>query len=233
MWLEWLVIAFIMVDIYKRGEKWNAFHIGIFCYGGLQIAMTLFSAIGVISTYYLFKNYLVLWFLVFAVLLEQKRKLSMEMRKKLVTYVVGMACFLTLSYDGDDSGAVSLKHSIYLTNLNFFKETDFSAGYMSDNGKLYLMQYAMEEMEERPIPVVVSNERMGAVSWYRGLYAEGRGFFHSNWTEEALEAKFDSAGVQYFIVFFDDLLYREQLHDYLDTFERVYENEDGFIAKRY
>lgn len=227
------VIIAVMYILHDKGEKWNALHIGVFSYMLLQIGMTVLSELGMISTYYLFKSNIVMWFLVFAILLVNGGCLPEEKKKWFKIYGVGLACFLVFSFNGDESGAVSLKHSIYMQNLDVIVNTKFSDNYMSNNGKLYLMEYAMEELDtDTTIPIIVTNERLGAVSWYKGIYEKGKGAVKASWTEEELENRLEQMNAEYFIVFFDDLLYREQLGDYLDTYERVYENEEGFIAKR-
>ena len=128
-----------------------------------------------------------------------------------------------------------MKNSIYMQNLDVFVNTNFEDNYMSDNGKLYLFQYAMEELadENVTVPLMITNERIGAGSWYCGLYERGSYIVRPTWTEEEFRSDLQAAGVQYFIVFYDDLIYRELLQDHLNTYERVYENENGFIAKCY
>ena len=50
-------------------------------------------------------------------------------------------------------------------------------------------------------------------------------------TEEKLDELLEQCGATHFMVFFDDLLYIYDLHDYFDSFERVYQNDAGFIGK--
>lgn len=225
----------VMMEVHKRKEQWNVFHIGMFVYMGMQFIMTLMAGIGLISTYYLFKTYIILWFLVFAILAEKGGYIEERRKKQLGVYVLCVCCFLTLSYNGEDSSPVSMKNSIYMQNLDVFVNTNFEDNYMSDNGKLYLFQYAMEELtdENVTVPLMITNERIGAGSWYCGLYERGSYIVRPTWTEEEFRSDLQAAGVQYFIVFYDDLIYRELLQDHLNTYERVYENENGFIAKCY
>jgi len=237
--LELLVVSpfviTVMSEVRKRKEKWNVFHIGMFVYMGMQLIMTLMAGIGLISTYYLFKTYIILWFLVFAILAEKGGYIGEKRKKRLGVYVLGVCCFLTLSYNGEESSPVSIKNSIYLQNLDVFVNTDFADNYMSDNGKLYLFQYAMEELADDSItvPLMITNERVGAGSWYCGLYKRGNYIVRPTWTEDEFKSVLQAIDVQYFIVFYDDLIYRELLQDHLNTYERVYENENGFIAKCY
>ena len=235
--LELLVLSpfviMVMAEVKRRKEKWNVFHIGLFVYMGMQLVMTCMAGAGLISTYYLFKTYIILWFLVFAILAQKGGYIGEKGKKYLGIYLLGVFCFLTLSYNGKESGPVSVKNSIYMQNIDVFVNTDFSAGYMSDNGKLYLFQYAMEEIgEEVPtVPLVVTNERVGAGSWYCGLYRRGSYLVRPTWTEEEFRSVLQTIDAKYFIVFYDDLIYRELLHDHLETYEKVFENENGFIAK--
>lgn len=236
--LELLVICpfviCILLEIRNRGEKWNVFHISTFIYAVMQFVMTIMSGLGLVSTYYLFKPYIVLWFLVFAVLMEKGSYQGKERRSKLRLYIIGVFCFLTLSYNGKDSNTVSINQSIFMQNMDVLANADFSGGCMSDNGKLYLFQYAMKELPaESKVPLVITNERVGAGSWYQGLYERGTYIVQPTWSREELDTVLEEYDVRYFIVFYDDLLYRELLGDYLNTYERVYENDNGFIAKRY
>ena len=50
-------------------------------------------------------------------------------------------------------------------------------------------------------------------------------------TEEEMDEQLKQRGSTYFIVFFDDLLYIYDLHEYFDSYDRVYQNDAGFIAK--
>lgn len=227
-------IISVLFEIRNRGEKWNVFHIGTFIYAGMQFVMTMMSGMHLISTYYLFKQYIVLWFLVFAVLMEKGSYLGKERWRQLRLYILGVLCFLTLSYDGNYSGAVSINHSIYMQRLDVFANKDFSDGYMSHNGKLYLFRYAMEELpKESNVLLVVTNERKGAGGWYQGIYERATYIYKPTWNREELDAALEKRDVQYFIIFYDDPLYRDSLAGYLNTYERVYENENGFIAKRF
>lgn len=227
-------IISVLFEIWNRGEKWNVFHIGVYIYAGMQFVMTIMSGMHLVSTYYLFKQYIVLWFLVYAVLMEKGSYLGKERWRQLRLYILGVLCFLTLSYNGNDSGAVSVNHSIYIQRLDVFANRDFSGGYMSHNDKLYLFRYAMEELpKESNVLLVLTNERKGAGGWYQGIYERATYIYQPTWNREELDEALEKNNVQYFIIFYDDPLYRDSLAEYLNTYERVYENENGFIAKRY
>ena len=236
--LELLVICpfvvCVLLEIRDRREKWNVFHIGTFIYGGMQFVMTVMSCLGFISTYYLFKSYIVLWFMAFVVLMEKGSYLGKKRWGQWRLYILGVICFLTLSYDGKGSEAVSINQSIFMQNMDVFVNADFSNGYMSDNGKLHLFQYAMEKLpQDSKVQLLVTNERKGAGGWYLGIYERATYIYQPTWSREELDTVLERDNVQYFIIFFDDPLYREALKDYLNTYERVYENENGFVAKRY
>lgn len=223
----------VLLEIRNKGEKWNIFHIGIFIYAGMQFVMTVMSGWGLISSYYLHKPYIVLWFLAFAVLMEKGNYIGVERWKQLRIYILGVICFLTLTYDGENSGAASINQSIYIKNMDKFVNRVFLDIYMNDNGKLYLFQHAMEELpKESEVPLVVTNEyRKGAGAWYQGIYERGTYIKQHEWSREELEAALEASNAQYFIIFYDDPIYLSPLRDYLDTYERVYENDSGFIAK--
>lgn len=229
------VIVCILMDEYRNRRRWNVFHIALFCYMGIQFVMTLMSAAGLISTYYLFKGYIALWFLVFAVILTKENVWDAQRRNRLKLYVLGVCCFVVLSYNGADTEQFGIQSSVYVQNIAHFVNTDFSTGYLSNGEKINLFRYAVENMSEEDgtIPAVMTNERKGAGALYKAIYEEGCAMVRAEWSKEELEKELDGVDARYFIVFFDDTLYRDQLNDYLNSFERVYQNEDGFIAKRY
>ena len=46
-----------------------------------------------------------------------------------------------------------------------------------------------------------------------------------------MDALLAAKGATHFMIFFDDLLYIDELNDYFNSFERVYQNDAGFIGK--
>lgn len=228
------IVVWILLEVYHSGKRFNVFHIGMFCYAGIQLVMTFLSALGFISTYYLFKGYIVLWFLVFAVFLTKEYAFDAVQKHRLGLYGLGVCCWIMFSYNGADTKQFGIQSSVYIQNLAHLIQTDFGEGYLSNGEKNNLFRYAVEEIDDEfPIPAVMTNERKGAGALYRAIYEEGSSMVRAEWSEQELEEELNKVNAQYFIVFFDDVLYREQLREYLDSFERVYQNEDGFIAKRY
>lgn len=227
------IVLWLLWEVFCNGRRWNVFHIGLFCYTGMQFLMTIMSAVGLISTYYLFKGYIVIWFLVFTLFLTRKDSLEKQQKNRLYLYGLGVCCLVTFSYNGADTKQFGMQSSVYIQNLTHLVQNEFSKGYLSNGEKINLFRYAVEEMNEKnPIPAIMTNERKGAGTLYCALYDRGKQFVRTKWSEQELEEVLDKVDAQYFIVFFDDVLYREQLRDYLDSFERVYQNEDGFIARR-
>lgn len=235
--LEILILLPIVVvpmwEKYQNKMKWHAIEIAFICHMCLQVIFTVITAIGVMSDYYLSKNYFVIWALCIMLIMYEKDFWVGQARKYLKGYIVALVCFLTISYDSEEAGALSLKHSIYISNADHFVDGNFSEGYMSDHDNIYLFKYAMREIEtEYPVPLLVSNERKGAGGWYRGLYENATYYTKPSWTQEEIENVLNQTQAEYFIVLFSDPLYNFQLRDYFDTFERVYVNEKGFVAKR-
>lgn len=233
--LEILVVTpIILIGIIKKvnnGQKLEALQVGFICHLGIQVIMTVMASISLVSDYYLFKPYIVLWFFCFALLYSIDIK-----SKKILLYGVGTILFLTLSFDSDNQGTVNLKHSMLIYNVSDFVKNNFNNGYMSDHDVVYLFKEAAETYakEESPVPLVLSGERKGAGGWYQGIYSNGV-YLDRNpdfLTIEDIEDYIEEENAEYFVILFDDPLYRdERFNAYFDSFSRVYENAKGFIAK--
>ena len=202
----------------------------------VQILYTILAICHVISTYYLQKTFLILFFLSVAVILEGCTTWTRKMFQYIGIAALSVLCFFVLTYDGDDSKTFSLQQSTLVQNLGILSEHNFSEGTLSDNSKIYLMQYAMEELgeEKGSVPLIMSSPiNRGVASWLEATYRDTKFIWveDATCTEEQMTSVLEGRNATHFIIFFDDLLYIYELHDYFDSFERVYRNDAGFIGK--
>lgn len=233
--LEVMIIFSIVIwpiyDKLKKRSMLSVFEIGLFCNMMIQIIMTIMASVNLMSDYYLYKTYIIIWFICIVLLISGRSYWKNKRKKYCGIYLCGILCFLALSYDSQDSGTFSLTHSIYLANADKFVNNRFGKGYMSSHDIVYLFNYAVNDLEtDSPVPLLVTNDRKGAGSWYMGLYQQGIYQTKPQWEKNDIESYLNELNAEYFIVLFDDPLYCNQLGEYLDSFERVYVNEKGAVA---
>ena len=139
----------------------------------VQLLFTILSICHVVSTYYLQKSYLILIFLSIAIVVEGRTCLDKRIVQSVNIVYVGLLGFLVISYAGSESRTLSLQQSTLVQNLDILAKHDFSEGDLSDNSKIYLMQYAIEEFqdEEGTTPLIISGGGMrGTGLWLDATY---------------------------------------------------------------
>lgn len=234
-----LMIPWVMLIILKtlRNEKRITKMQVAYASGmAVQLLFTVLSICNIISTYYLQKSYLILVFLSIVIIVEGWSCLDKKIIQNMSVIYLGILGFLVISYAGSDSKTFSLQQSTLVQNLDILSEHDFSEGELSDNDKIYLMQYAVEEFQDEngTTPLIVSGgAARGTGLWFDATYSNATVICMEYYecTEEKMDELLEQYGATHFMVFFDDLLYIYDLHEYFDSFERVYQNDAGFIGK--
>ena len=230
------LVMYILLKTIREQTKFTAVQLAYLANLLVQMVFTIFSIGHVISTYYLQKPYFVLFFLSIVVILEYGSKWTKKNIQYVLLYVVTVLGFLTISYDGVNSSTISLQQSTVVQNLDVLTQYDLSEGILSDNGKIYLMQHAMEEMhgEGDCVTLVISTPgRRGIGLWLDATYDNSAFIWRedSRCSEREMEQLLQEQGATHFMIFYDDLLYIEDLNEYFNSFERVYSNDAGFIGK--
>ena len=234
-----LMIPWIILIILKTLQKkkiMTQMQIAYVAGMAVQLLFTVLSICHILSTYYLQKGYLILGFVSIAILVEGWSILEKKIVQSMCWLYMGLLSFLVISYAGNESKTFSLQQSTLVQNLDILSGYDFSKGELSDNDKIYLMQYAIEEFQDEngPTPLIVSGgAAKGTGLWLDATYPNATVICMGDYdcTEEKLDELLEQCGATHFMVFFDDLLYIYDLHDYFDSFERVYQNDAGFIGK--
>ncbi len=230
-----LVIYTMVITIRERANL-TALQVAYILQLILQMIFTILSICHIISTYYLQKTYFLLFFLSIVIIGEHGAKWTKKNAQYVCLYFIGVFGIMVLSYDGKESDTISLQQSTMVQNLDVLSEFDFSNGVLSDNGKIYLMQYAMEEVddENNVISLITSTGgNKGIGLWLKATYEDAT-FISLDEVEcspEKMDALLAAKGATHFMIFFDDLLYIDELNDYFNSFERVYQNDAGFIGK--
>lgn len=232
--LPW-VLLIILKEI-REEKRLKDMQIAYMAGMAVQLLFTLLSICHIISSYYLQKGYIILFFLSIMVIIEGVCNLGKKTVQNMCIIFIGILGFFILSYDGSESKTVSLQQSTLVQNMDILAEYDFSEGELSDNDKIYLTQYAMEELrgENDIIPLIVSEGKgKGTGLWLDATFNDASFIWiqDAKCTEEQMTELLEIKGATYFMIFFDDLLYIYDLHDYFDSFERVYQNDAGFIGK--
>lgn len=232
--VPWVIL--IVLKTLREEKRMTEMQIAYVVGMAVQFLFTILSICHVVSTYYLQKSYLILIFLSIVIIIEGWSCLDKRMVQSVNVAYVGLLCFFVLSYAGSESRTFSLQQGTLVQNMDILSEYDFSEGELSDNDKIYLMQYAIEEFQDEngTVPLIISGGRMRGIGlWLDATYPNATVICMEDYecTEEKLDELLEQYGATHFMVFFDDLLYIYDLHEYFDSFERVYQNDAGFIGK--
>lgn len=232
--LPWVML--ILLRDVRKTKRMTDMQIAYMVSMAVQLLFTILSICHVVSTYYLQKSYFILFFLSITIIIEGKDNLSKGIVQSVNILYVGLLGFFMLSYAGNESKTLSLQQSTLVQNMNILSTYNFSEGELSDNSKIYLMQYAIEELQDEKgtTPLIVSGGKgRGNGLWLDATYDNATVICieDGSCTEEQMEELLEKSGATHFMVFFDDLLYIYDLHEYFDSFERVYQNDAGFIGK--
>ena len=232
--IPWIIL--IILKTLQKKKIMTQMQIAYVAGMAVQLLFTVLSICHILSTYYLQKGYLILGFVSIAILVEGWSILEKKIVQSMCWLYMGILSFLVISYAGNESKTFSLQQSTLVQNLDILSGYDFSKGELSDNDKIYLMQYAIEEFQDEngTTPLVISGgAARGTGLWLDATYPNATVICMEYYecTEKKLDELLEECGATHFMVFFDDLLYIYDLHDYFDSFERVYQNDAGFIGK--
>lgn len=166
-------VILIILNNMRKENKMTDMQVAYMGCMGVQLLFTVLSICHIMSTYYLQKSYFILFVLSIIIIIEGKDNLGKEIVKSVNILYVGLLGFFVLSYAGSESKTFSLQQSTLVQNMSILSEYNFSEGELSDNSKIYLMQYAMEELQdgEKVIPLIVSGGKgRGNGLWLDATY---------------------------------------------------------------
>ena len=194
-----------------------------------------------VSTYYFFKNYFLIWMIVWILILYALSKTARSTRGLAATYL-GMWAFVAMMYVTGLENKIEAKNAWYIPDNKSMRYNDLLAANRTniqkeplEPGKLDLMHHVYDLLEsgetDQQIPVASIEEETYFYESVTGQRLKDWEFFR--YSQGGLEDYFrqlNEGMADYVCVFKDSGLYDLQ-GVYFDGLEKVYENPDGFIAK--
>ena len=191
-----------------------------------------------VSTYYLYKDYYMLWLIVCALAFYGVYRMTKEARAVTACYI-GTWAFVLLFYVSGLENRIYNNNNLFMDsikgpqyndlvcfNLNTMKEPPYAEPRMA------MAHYVYEELLEtgktdKPVPCAYNDDQF---YWYEGVTNQ-RLSDYMYWkigydtVKENLEENCD-----YVSVMIDSRIYVDN-QEYFDSMEKVFENEIGFVAK--
>lgn len=232
--LEIIVSAPIIYYIIQkciRNKKINAVIWGTLAFYLVHFCFVVLASLNLVSSYYLFKNHYVLWFLIFAVLVEFWNEMDANEKRYMQHYIWGISICLLLMYTPKDEfltdESLSLDNSIYRYNAVLFQKESFRESYVES--KMNLIEYVAENYKDETVSLVGTHIIKGTCYWYYTI-AEQTCYYDTPMTVEKMKDYVSEIDFPYIMMFYDSDAYKAT-KEYMDTFEKVYETDEGFIAK--
>ncbi len=194
-----------------------------------------------VSTYYFFKNYYLLWMVVFVLLMSALSHFDINGRR-VVTAYFGMWCFVAMMLltgletriQNNNNWYVLDHKSQHMNDLLTFNWNTTQEGPYPLT-KMDLMHWVYQNLvepktTENLVPVASSEEETYLYESVTGQRLPDYRFWITS--ENGLERYFEhmDQDTDYVCVFTDSGLYELQ-RKYFDSFPRVYENSAGFVVK--
>lgn len=239
IWTAPFVIYMLIQYIKKKTIDENM--IFTFVFGATQVVLICLAYKGYASSYYSSKFYFPLWFLFFGIMVQAIDEMWKNDRSMFITIAVMFVGIGTLKY-----GAIEERIVIYggditkeVRSNDFFHLYDYNSEglqqrtYQFTSGQFEIAECVMEELSDttdKPIPSITNIHNYATCYWYQGITGEDNTtFFGWEYSMEELKDKIAAREVDYFVIFKGSQIYIDN-KKYFDSFERVLENADGFIA---
>lgn len=196
------------------------------------IAMFVLGMFGKVSAYYYFKSYYLLWMAVFDLLLCGLSWAAEKSKGMILCYSCVWALVGGMAFSGADQAVHTYKPYFNPEPAAgaFFRIYRFNAQNPSwdpmDPGALELFQHVLTEYRGETVPLVGTQEQF---DWYEGI-SNQRLDDYQFWKLEPEEAIRRISRCDYAVVLYNNDLYRYS-PEYWNSFERLYENSSGFVAK--
>ncbi len=229
-------IPIIYYVVYKKAKekRWNAYLISFLSFVTVQVVLTLMASLNMVSSYYLFKDYFIFWAFLFIILLSDGNAITGKMKGYLKHYLIAAAIFLMFLYtpvkELENDTLFSLDNSIYRHNAVLFKMESFRESFVESN--MDLIEYIAENYEypKEKVALIGTNEIMGTCAWYAGISGQYIYYYAPFLEVEKIEQFLSDRDADYIVIFYGSTAYEEQ-KEYFESFEKVYESEEGFISR--
>lgn len=193
--------------------------------------------IGKFSTYYYYKLYYLLWLMCFVVILLACIELAKRQWEMLVSLGV-LVGFLGIMYSGkldekimEKTTLTQSNHSQQFFDVYHFNRLRFGIATLYDDRLLDFCEYTIENREgkRKKMPLLADMDTYGYAYWYDAITGQ-HSFKYYGWCHKftEIQEKIDSGACDYMVVLnFSDIYMNNK--EYFDSFDRVMENEIGFI----
>lgn len=232
--LEILISIPIIYYIAKRQlkeKRVNVYTMTLFSFLLVQIGFTVLAALNKMSSYYLFKSYFIFWSLIWIILLSEIKIFEGKVRTYTLNYLAIILIFVMFSYvpKTSDIAPYSIDNSIWRVNADKlqidFRDSSLNATKMDMIDEIY---YKWGK-EGKSVVLIGTNYIKGECAWYSGITDQPI-FWRSPLNQEHIAEYLETINPDYIFIFYDSDAYEENA-EYLETFEKVYETEEGFVAK--
>lgn len=220
---------------YLRKEKKNWIILYIFpmlaCF---MLALFGLGMSGRVSSYYFYKNYYLLWLIVFVLAFAGLTYVEKKSRLLLTLGLLMWLFVLLVGICGIES-RIGNKNERYITNHNSYAfcdiyifNEDAKRNVCYYGGKVKLYQYAMSELHDTDTYVALAGS-WADYYWMEAITNQRNNDFQ--YWDKGEDVFFDNLNnIDYVIVLTDSDIYHSHAK-YFNNLEKVYENECGFIAK--
>lgn len=232
--LVFVPVFYYIIYWHVKNKEFNAYSIALCSYIFVHILLTILATVKLVSSYYLFKDYFILWALLWLAIVSEKRLFQGKAKKYLTHYLLLACMLLMFTYmpqeDRETTDSLSLDNSIWRYNAVFLKEVDYREAYLNKD-KVEVMEYAADYAQKNNVTVAMigSNALKGVCAWYQGITNQPY-YWTSPVDEEVIQSYTQQTGYKYIIMLKDCDAYTDS-KTYLDTLEKIYETDDGLIFK--
>ena len=192
-----------------------------------------------VSTYYYYKNYFVLWLLVFLLIVYALTQASLHAKTLTICYMLSwsfvaimvMGGIETRIQDNSEGYIIDNKSMFYNDLLVYNWNTIKSPHYSTE--RMELIHYVYDILQsgtatEKQIPLVGSQEDSYLYESMTGQWLTDFEFWKQNDKEKTFLKNIDQK-TDYVCVYTDSQLYLDH-KEYFDSLQRIYQNPAGFIA---
>lgn len=236
IWVMPFVIYMFVRSVRKKHLDENM--IFFLCFGMMVLLMGILIMLGKASAYYYFKFYYPLWALSFIITAQAVAVLYEESKDVLIALVVVIVLVAGVNYTHLEGKAqakglglgdrTSILFDIYYNN-----QANYICRIVPCNEEyLEACNYVMDHMgKDENVPMVATIENYVLCYWYEALTGEDSSEFYGwHYSIEEMQKKLDNREVNYFTICKKSPVY-SQNKKYFDSFQRVYENKEIFVAE--
>lgn len=231
------MVPILYYILYKRvkEKKFNAYILSFCCLVIFHVVMILLSTLGIVSSYYLFKDNYILWGMLFIILICEYNALDRKELTYIKHYIILVSLLLLFMYvpqkQLETTDSLSIDNSIYRHNAALFKENDFRHAVVEDC--MNMIEYVADNYDytkdgERVV-IIGTNWTKGVCHWYSGITGQPY-FFQSPIEPEELDDFLQRVEADYILVYYGSEAYMME-PEYFDSYEKVYDTSEGFIGK--